>query len=81
MALNANEEIEGIRKAESRVSDRDNRVCGDYAVRLHPLGLVRPVDSHQPGRIQAVIATQSFPTNRRILPPVSATRASSGGDR
>jgi len=33
------------------------------------------------GRIQAVIATQSFPTNRRILPPVSATRASCGGDR
>src|SRR5664280_833885 len=30
------------------------------------------------GRIQAVIATQSFPANRRILPPVSATRASCG---
>ena len=34
-----------------------------------------------PGRIQAVIATQSFPANRRILPPVSATRASCGDDR
>lgn len=33
------------------------------------------------GRIQAVIATQSFPANRRILPPVSATRASCGDDR
>ena len=30
-------------------------------------------------RIQAVIATQSFPANRRILPPVSATRVSCGG--
>ena len=32
-------------------------------------------------RIQAVIATQSLPTNRRILPPASATRASCGDDR
>jgi len=32
-------------------------------------------------RIQAVIATQSFPANRRILPPVSATRVSCGDDR
>ena len=32
-------------------------------------------------RIQAVIATQTFPANRPILPRVSATRASCGDDR